>query len=155
MQLKITTLLLAIAGMAGCSTNQGGTMPAVFDVTEIRAAEREMEKALEDDDPTRWVYGYTEDAIFAAPGGPTVVGRAALLEMARAMKPLSFVHINTERTEGAGNVAVTYGTGSWVNGRPPAAGNATVVRFSIVWRKEADGRWRIAQELFNAPPAGK
>jgi ketosteroid isomerase-like protein len=23
----------------------------------------------------------------------------------------------------------------------------------IVWRKEADGRWRVAQELLNADPA--
>ena len=129
-------------------------MPLVFDEAEIRAAERAMEQALEDDDPTKWVYSYTEDAIFAAPGGPTVVGRPALLEMAKAMKPLSSVRINTERTEGAGNIAVTYGTGSWVNGRPPAAGSTTVVRFSIVWRKEADGRWQISQELFNAPPPG-
>jgi ketosteroid isomerase-like protein len=27
------------------------------------------------------------------------------------------------------------------------------VRLIIVWRKEADGQWRVAQELLNADPA--
>jgi ketosteroid isomerase-like protein len=126
-----------------------------FDELEIRAAEREVEKALEAADPTLWVYSYTEDAVFAPSGAPTVVGRNALLELARTMKPLSSVRIRTERTEGSGNVAATFGTGTWVNGRPPNAGSTTAVRFVIVWRKESDGRWRIAQEMFNAAPPAR
>jgi ketosteroid isomerase-like protein len=27
------------------------------------------------------------------------------------------------------------------------------MRFVIVWRKEADGQWRVAQEILNAAPA--
>jgi ketosteroid isomerase-like protein len=69
------------------------------------------------------------------------------------MKPLSSVSIKALRTEGYGNLAYIYGVASWVNGRPPIEGSTTNVRFVIVWRKEADGQWRVAQEILNTPPA--
>jgi ketosteroid isomerase-like protein len=99
------------------------------------------------------VYAYTEDAMFVGPGGPAVQGRAALLEMARAMKPLSSVSIQALRTEGSENLAYVYGVGSWVSGRPPSAGARVDVRFVIVWRREADGQWRVAHEMLNPAPA--
>jgi uncharacterized protein (TIGR02246 family) len=128
-------------------------MQPTFDVTEIRNAERLLEQALESPDPTAWVYHYTEDAVFVGPGTPAVQGREALLQMARAMQPLSSVSLVPLRTEGSGNIACTYGEGTWVNGRPPDTGTRTHVRLIIVWRKEADGQWRVAQELLNAAPA--
>jgi uncharacterized protein (TIGR02246 family) len=130
-------------------------MEARFDEAEIRAAERALEKALESPDPAAWVYAYTEDALFVGPGAPAVAGRAALLQVAGAMKPLSSVSIQALRTEGSGNLACVYGHGAWVSGRSSDAGPVTRVRFIIVWRKEADGQWRVAQELLNADPAAR
>jgi len=88
-------------------------MQAKFDEAEIRAAERALEMALESSDPTAWVYAYTEDAVFVAPGTPAVQGRAALLQMAQAMKPLSSVSITALRTEGSETLAYVYGRASW------------------------------------------
>jgi uncharacterized protein (TIGR02246 family) len=128
----------------------------VFNEAEIRAAERALEKALESPDPTAWVYSYTEDAVFLYPGAPAVQGRAQLLAMAKGMKPLSAVSITAVRTEGSGNLATVYAHGSWTNGRPPQAGSVSRYRAVIVWRKEADGQWRVAQEMLNAgPPTGQ
>lgn len=126
---------------------------SMFDEVEIRAAEHTLVRALESPDQTAWVYLYTEDAVFVAPGAPAVQGRAALLEMAQAMKPLSSISIKPIRTEGSGRLAVVYAHGSWVSGRVPGAGSVSNVRVIIVWRKEADGQWRIAQEMLNADPA--
>lgn len=128
-------------------------MEPSFDQNEIRSAERALEQALESTDSSAWVYAYTEDAVFVGPGGPAVEGRGALLEMARAMKPLSLVSIRALRTEGSGNVACSYVQGSWVSGRYPEAGPVTHVRGVLVWRKEADGQWRVALELLNTDPA--
>ena len=123
-----------------------------FNEIEIRSAERALENALASPDPTAWVYHYTEDAIFIGPGSPSVHGREALLQMARAMKPLSSVSITALQTEGSGNMAYTYGEATWVNGCPPHAGATTNVRLVIIWRKEPDGQWRIALELLNQAP---
>lgn len=125
-------------------------MEAGFDENEIRAAERALAAALEAADPTAWVYQYTEDALFVGPNSPAVEGREALLQMARAMNPLSQVVITPIKTEGDGRLAYVYGRGSWVNGRPPQVGSESKVRLVIVWRKEADGQWRVAQEMMNA-----
>ena len=125
-------------------------MEARFDENEIRAAERTLAAALEAADPTAWVTMYTEDAIFVGPGSPAVEGREALLQMARAMNPLSSVVMTPIKTEGDGNVVCVYCRGSWVNGRSPNGGSESKVRVVIVWRKEADGQWRVAQELMNA-----
>ncbi len=128
-------------------------MSPTFNEAEIRAAERALEAALESPDATAWVYQYTEDAVFVAPGAAAVQGREALLDMARAMKPLSSVSIVALRTEGSGNLAYVYGLASWVNGRPPDVGTSVNLRLIIIWRKEADGRWRVAQEMLNSGPA--
>lgn len=122
------------------------------DEAEIRAAEQALERALEAPDPTAWVHHYTEDAVFVAPGARVVEGRDALLELANAMTPLSSVSIRANRTEASGDLASVYGDASWVSGRSPNPGATVNVRFAILWRREADGRWRVAQELLSAAP---
>jgi ketosteroid isomerase-like protein len=99
------------------------------------------------------VYHYTEDAVFVAPGGPAIQGRDALLKLAKAMRPLSSVQITPLRTEASGDVAAVYARGSWVSGTQAGSSATTNVRAIIVWRKEADGQWRVAQELLHAEPA--
>lgn len=121
--------------------------PQAFDPNEIRAATSNLVAALEDPDPTTWVYMYTEDAGLLEAGSDPLQGRAKLLELAQAMQPMSSVTITPARTEGHGNLAYMYGTASWVNGRPPQTGPTSHVHLLIVWRKEADGQWRVAQEV--------
>lgn len=151
MRTTVTLLVLGVV-LGGCAVNSGAGIRSGFEEAEIRAAERALVEALQSPDPTAWVYSYTEDAVFVPPGAAAVQGRAALLQMARAMKPLSAVSIQPVRTEGSGDLAAVYGHASWVSGRSPEAGSVTRVRLLIVWRKEADGQWRIAQELLNADP---
>lgn len=136
--LPLASLMLAVATHA--------SEPKDFDTKEIRAATTKLVAALEDPDPTAWVYMYTEDAGLLEAGSKPLEGRAQLLELARSMQPMSSVVITPSRTEGHGSIAYMYGTASWVNGRPPKAGSKSLVHLVIVWRKESDGQWRVAQE---------
>ena len=154
MRIGYIPLAMLAIGVLGCSAPMRRADVDTFDPQEIRNAERAVIGALESNDPLAWVDHYTEDAVLLEAGAPPVQGRQALLEMARVMKPLSSVVLNPARTEGSEKLAVVYGTGSWVNARPPSAGETTRVRLVMVWRKEADGRWRIAQEVF-VPDDGK
>ena len=126
-----------------------------FDVRELRQAERALEAALSSSDPTAWVAHYTDDAVFVAPGALAVQGRDALMSMSKAMRPISSAKLTDIKTDGFGNVAAVYGRGTWVNGAGTPTASTTNVRLIIVWRKEADGRWRIAQELLHPEPAPK
>ena len=123
---------------------------SAIDIAALRAAERALVESFEASDPTAWVDFYTDDAIFAAPGSAAIEGRRALLAHARQMTPLSSARIVAQTTDGDGDVAATLGIANWVNGPKESAGTTSRVRFLIVWRREADGRWRIARELLNA-----
>ena len=119
---------------------------AVFDEAEIRAAEHRLEKALESDDPTAWVFEYTEDAVFDGGGDHAVVGREALLAMAGSMRALRSVSLRPLRTEGHAGLAAVWLEGSWVSGSAESAPTTVEVRGMVLWRKEPDGVWRVAME---------
>ena len=137
--------------MPGSTTlwpGRGRTITAdlAFDEAEIRTAERRLVAALEDADPTAWVFEYTDDAVFDAGGEHAVQGREALLEMANAMQPLSSVSLRPMRTEGSGDCATVWFAGSWLSGSPADASPRVNVRGIIVWRRELDGQWRVSME---------
>lgn len=123
---------------------------AATDLAALRAAEQALAESFEADDPASWVDFYADDASFVAPGSPAVEGRDALLELARQMTPLSSARIVAQSTDGDGDLAAVLGHASWVAGPKGSTGPTTRVRFLIVWRREADGRWRILRELLNA-----
>lgn len=119
---------------------------AMFHESEIRAAEHRLAAALEADDPTAWVYEYTEDAVFDGGGEHAVAGRESLLAMAGSMRPLRSVSIRPLRTEGSGDLAVVWAEASWSSGPADTEPTDVEVRGIIVWRKETDGVWRVAME---------
>jgi uncharacterized protein (TIGR02246 family) len=118
------------------------------DIAAIRAAEEALAEAFEDPDPTAWVSCYTDDVIFAGPGVPTIEGRAAFLA-AGEQTAISSMEIVAESTIGAGDFAATTGRATWISGPRDSAAPTRRRRFLMVWRREPDGRWRIARELLN------
>ena len=119
-----------------------------LDTDAIRAAELALAEAFEDTDPTAWVNSYTEDAIFVGPGSPPIEGRAALLAVARQIT-MSSLEIVADSTIGAGDFAATTGRATWVSGKRDSGAPTIRRRFLMVWRRDPDGRWRIARELLN------
>jgi len=118
------------------------------DTAAIRAAEQALAAAFEEPDPTAWVSWYTEDAVFVGPGNPAVEGRAALLAIAPHVA-MSSLEIVADSTIGAGNFAATTGRATWISGQGDSGAQIVRRRFLMVWRKDADGQWRIARELLN------
>ena len=116
------------------------------DVAAIRSAEKALAEAFEASDPTAWVEYYTEDAIFVGPGIPAIEGRDALLVAAVVISSMEIV---ADSTIGAGDFAATQGRASWVSGLKGSDAPQVRRRFLMVWRREADGRWRIARESLN------
>jgi ketosteroid isomerase-like protein len=120
-------------------------LSTTFDESEIRAAERRLAASLEAGDPTAWVFDYTEDAVFDGGGDEAVVGREALLAMARSMSPLTSVSLRALHTEGRDGLAAVWTEGSWTSSTGDDEREVRV-RGMLVWRKEADDVWRVAME---------
>ena len=118
------------------------------DISAIREAERALAEAFESSDLTAWVDSYTDDAVFVGPGMPAIEGRSAFLDAAPQIS-ISSMEIVADSTLGAGDFAATLGRATWVSG--PKGSDAPIVRrrFLMVWRREPDGRWRIAREMLN------
>lgn len=146
-------VVLMLTGVAGCTSVPG--RPASFDTEQIRAAESRVIGALTAPDVTAWVREYTADAVILEPAASPVAGRDALLELAHSMKPIASASIRSDHIEGSGDLAYSYGTATWNSGRFPDASSTTRVRQVLVWRREADGVWRITMEIFLPLEAGK
>jgi ketosteroid isomerase-like protein len=91
---------------------------------------------------------YTDDAIFVGPRVPAIEGRSAFLDVAPQIS-ISSMEIIADSTIGTDDFAATLGRGTWVTGSKGSDAPRVRRRFLMVWRREPDGRWRIARELLN------
>ncbi|HEY2355451.1 MAG TPA: DUF4440 domain-containing protein [Gaiellaceae bacterium] len=110
------------------------------DLAEIHEAEQALEDALNDPDRTAWVDHYTDDAVFIGHNRPTLVGRDALLAYSAQMPAVSSLRIEALDVDGSRDHANVTGELGGVSAR---------VRSLLVWRREPDGRWRVAREMLN------
>jgi ketosteroid isomerase-like protein len=62
---------------------------------------------------------------------------------------ISSMEIVADSTLGAGDYAATLGRASRVSRQRGTRAPSVRRRFLMVWRRDADGRWRIARELLN------
>ena len=118
------------------------------DISDIRAAEKAIAEAFDSSDPTAWVDFYTDDAVFVGPGMPALEGRKALLDAAPHIS-ISAMEILADSTLGSGDFAATLGRATWVSAPNGTDAQRVRRRFLMVWRREPDGRWRIAREMLS------
>jgi uncharacterized protein (TIGR02246 family) len=99
---------------------------------------------------------WTEDAIVHFNGEAPLKGREAIGAMYRQRLPrLETFRAETNSVEVAPGGEMAWETGTTfvtvpgANGGPPVSSTS---KFLIVWRKEADGQWRIAACALTANP---
>lgn len=127
------------------------TETAHFEESEIVAALQSLVSTLEDPDPRKRAYAYTEDATFVMPGIPPVHGREEMLRRLETGAVLRSVTITPYTIEGSYDLACAYGRFTCITDRTEAApGGPVAMRFLMVLRKESDGVWRIAREFLSA-----
>lgn len=105
-----------------------------------------------------WAGLYTADAAFMPPNEPAVNGRAAIETWAGKFPSVSAFSIKIDDIGGAGDLAYVRGTYA-MTFTPPGAPVAVDDhgKFLQIERKQADGSWQIASDVFNsdvplAPP---
>ncbi len=82
---------------------------------------------------------YTDDVIYMGAGGPAIHGAADMRAANDPVSPYAFTMHNDE-------VVVT---GDWGYARGTYDGND---QYLMVVRRDADGEWRIAREIWNIAP---
>jgi len=101
---------------------------------------------------------WTDDARVYPPGMPVVSGKAALRGYVEAALAIPGFHITWTTSEATlspdGQLACLLSTNTVT--LPDATGElvTTPGRAVTVWRKDPDGEWRCAVDIWNAAPAG-
>jgi ketosteroid isomerase-like protein len=99
---------------------------------------------------------WTEDALVYAPGLPVVAGKAALLAYVQATLAIPGFHITWTSSEVhlSPDNQLAYLLSQNAVTAPGPAGELTTTRGRgvTIWRREADGEWRCAVDIWNAEP---
>ena len=114
---------------------------------DIEAREAEWLKAFNAGDASGVAQIYTQDGRILPPNGPIVDGRAAIegfvKEFVASKAQLSFklvtVHESADLCAAVGEYELE------IPGAPTDSG-----KFVEVWRRQADGSWLIADDIFNS-----
>ena len=101
---------------------------------------------------------WTDDAVVIPPGRPVVEGKAAIRAfVAESLKIPGFkIHWVSEGVSFSPDGQVAYMRGMNETTVPAPDGKVMTLhgRAVTVWRREPDGQWRCAVDIWNDPPPG-
>ncbi len=117
----------------------------------IDTGDQAMADAINSKDAESIGPNYTEEGSVLPPGAPRQDGRAAVQAFWQAAidMGLADVVVNTHEVEELGDVATAVGTLSGTV--PDGEGGRTALagKFIVLWRKGADGTWRLHRDIWN------
>lgn len=113
--------------------------------------------ASEGRDIERILSYWTDDAVVLPPGLPRVIGKAALRNYVQASMQIPGFQISWTTTEVAfspdRNMAYMFSQNAVTMNGPDGTPVTTMGRAITIWRRESDGQWRCAVDIWNAEPA--
>ena len=134
-----TILLLA----AGCTES----VNVEQERTALSNTDRDWSQSTNDAD--KFASFYAQDASFYAAGIPIVKGQAAIHDVLKqlASAPGFALQVSTTNTQVGAAGDIGYTTGTY---QLSQAGGSEKGKFVTVWKKQADGAWRVTEDIFNA-----
>ena len=159
-----TLLLAATLLAAGCQQAPSGHTPeanAAADTAAIAEAIRAQEAQWNRDYAARAgaavAAHYAPDGTLRAPGAPLAVGPEAIRAADRAMlaDPAFQLEFAADRVEVAasGDLAYTRGHFTLRTTDPASRQPATIAgSYLTVWRKQADGSWKVLEDMITPGP---
>jgi ketosteroid isomerase-like protein len=93
---------------------------------------------------------YTDDAIQLLPNQAAVQGKAAMQAWLEAFPPFSDFKEESLEIQGQGDLAYDRGTYSMTVMPPGLAPIEDHGKYLTIWRKQADGSWKVTHAMFNS-----
>jgi uncharacterized protein (TIGR02246 family) len=136
---------------------ENGMSLATFEMREVKEFTRVFESLFNEGDAEGMASYYAEDARLLAEDTEPILGRRAIEQFwqgtctgARAAKVRRT--INLEEVTASGNLGYALGT---VDVHIPWSGEQgrdIIFKYATIWRREVDGRWRLAIDISNRNP---
>ncbi|MEM7786672.1 MAG: DUF4440 domain-containing protein [Bacteroidota bacterium] len=157
--MRVLLILLALSLSACASTRTGWTYDGIRivagdidDVSAIVSQARAFSAAYVAGDTESLLSVYAEDGI-AAPGGRDFLrGREALREYWQVRPGVTILEhrLLPEELWVDGDLAYDWGYYEGVSQREGAEPSAFRGKYLVVWQSDADGVWRMANDMWNA-----
>jgi uncharacterized protein (TIGR02246 family) len=143
-----------LAALAGCRSQPAPALDPVKEEAAIRATDAQWLAAAQSHDLERTVSFWSDDVYMMPPAGPPIVGKEALrryIAGAFAIPDFSITWV-TDRIWVAKSGELAYAVGTDTIRLTTPEGRAVVEhnKAVAVWRKEPDGSWRCALDIWNA-----
>jgi ketosteroid isomerase-like protein len=149
MRRSIWILGLALAWVS-CAAACARSVNVEEERNALLALDREWSQTTKD--MNKFVSYYAPDASIHAPGMPTAKGSAAIMDAFMKMSSapgfsLQWTPVRADVST-AGDVGYTVGTyEALMNGATEKG------KYVVVWKKQSDGTWKVAEDIFNADAA--
>lgn len=150
----MSSLRALLAGFA-LAAAVAGPVHAQSAKVEIEAAIAEFETAFNGKDAAAVAELYTEDAAIFPPDAPRIDGKEGIGKYwgGAIEAGLSDLALSAVEIEDSGNSAYEVGTFSL---KAPAEGGASTDvkgQYIVIWKKDADGKWRLHRDIWNTGPS--
>jgi len=153
---------LFLAACAACAPAEPPPPPdmSAEAAVAIREADMAFAAAASSGNVDAAVAMHTADAMVFPPGQPVVSGTAAVRELWTEMSstPGFAISWQVDGTSAAssGDLGYSWGVAQLTANGPDGAPMTSQEKYVTIWRKEADGTWKVAVDIFNAnePPPG-
>lgn len=124
---------------------------------KTRLLERDADWAIvasEGSDLERILSYWTDDAVVLAPGLPVVIGKDALRSYVQDSMQIPGFRISWTSTDVTfspdGNLAYMFSQNAVTMDAPDGTLATTEGRAVTIWRRESDGEWRCAVDIWNS-----
>lgn len=148
--------LMALVSCGQADTAASSGSPGAPDVSVLAATTAAFRQTLRDNDLPRFMSYVDQSAVIAPPGEPVLRGKDKIEKWYKDFlsdyRTASLQLSNKENFVGA-QWAVEFGHFDWR--LQPTNGSATVLdhgTYMQVWKRQADGSWRFAREVWNSSP---
>ncbi|MBT8484748.1 MAG: DUF4440 domain-containing protein [Phycisphaerales bacterium] len=144
---RVLMMLTVLAGGVGCQSGPALEPVAGTLRTEVERLNRSMEESLRAGDLLGVAGHYADDAILIGPSGNRVTGRTEIdAYWMRFSDPVDW-SLSVGTLEGEADLLCQRGTSRLTYRRGDAV-RTSVVEFLLIWRREEDGRLRIAVDAY-------
>lgn len=133
----------------GCGSTPGALSEA--DLASIREVSDEFSRSVVASDWAAVGRLYTQDAVLMPPGAPSVRGRPDAVAALATLPKATEMNLTLEAIDGRGDLAFVRGSYQMTVAVPGASEPVKDKgKFVEVRRKQPDGRWLIAVDIFNS-----
>ena len=124
------------------------------DESAVRDLDAQWSRIVSAKDAEGTVSYYADDAALMAPNTPIVTGKEAIRRFWKSMlaSPGFSVAWKATKAEAARSADLAYVIGTYELTTNDASGNPVHDRgkYSEVWKKQADGSWKVVADMFNS-----